>query len=124
MEGPDDQIWRIVRSRSREARSGKTFYAKSVPRAVRSPAQAAERDALRAKSLDLSWRDAVPLLLQIGRDLPRQHLDKARPEHADGLARVRNRLKIRWTPQLIHLAFGKDSVQLIECGKVEALPQD
>src|SRR5205823_9486389 len=61
--------------------------------------------------------------LQLFGDLTRQHLDEARPEHAERRPRVRDVLQLRRLSYFIHLTARRRRVAAIEGCEIEALPE-
>jgi hypothetical protein len=71
----------------------------------------------------LPRRQAVAQSLQARRDLARQHLDIARAEHAQGVARICHGLQSDRQSVFVQGAFGGHRIGGIESGKVETLAQ-
>src|SRR5579864_5958194 len=113
----------MARIRRSKARRWQTLNSRSVPSAVQAARERSKRNTFRDERLARSWHGRIPNRLQIGGHLPRQHLDKARAVHADGLALIGDVLKRDRLPTFIERALGKASVASIEGNEIESLTQ-
>src|SRR5262245_8322444 len=87
MEWPDDETGRAAGRRG-QAGSGNALDGRGVPAPVCAAGEPPERDPLRNEAPGASGGNAVADGLEIGGDLPGEHLDEARAEHAQCRSRI------------------------------------
>ncbi len=123
MERTDDKAGRGAGAASRQAERRKSLNLRRVPGPVKAAADASVRDALREQRVGLAGQGGIADGLQVARDLARQHLDEAGAEHANGDARVRNRLLSHRAAELVHRTLGRKKIQPVERCEIESLTE-